>query len=93
MKENKNLSYKLQISLSSTLYLVVPFLPLRLQVFIGEMQRVEEYENKGSWLFLNLNPPLISKLDLMWIFSSDLQLIGALFAKYSLSNDRMRNND
>jgi len=41
---------------------------LRLQVFIGEMQRVEEYEDRGSWLFLNLNAPLISKLDLMWIF-------------------------
>ena len=29
----------------------------------------------------------------MWIFISDLQLIGALFAKYSLLNDRIRNND
>ena len=57
------------------------------------MQRVEEYEDKGSWLFLNLNPPLISKLDLMWIFSSDMQLIGVLIAKYNLSNDRIRNND
>ena len=63
MKENKkNLSYKLQISLNSTLCLVARF-PLRLQVFIGEMQRVEEYEDRGNWLFLNLNPPLISKLD------------------------------
>ena len=33
------------------LRLVVPPLPLRLQVFIGEMQTVEEYEDKGSWLF------------------------------------------
>ena len=75
------------------LCLVVPLLPLRLKVFIGEIQRVEEYEDKRSWLFLNLNPPLISKLDLMWIFSSDLQLIGVLIAKYNLPNDRIRNND
>ena len=75
------------------LCMVVLFLPLRLQVFIGEMQRVEEYEDKGSWLFLNLNSSLIFKLDLMWIFSSDLQLIGVLIAKYNLSNDRIRNND
>jgi len=48
MKENnKNLSYKLQISLNSTLCLVVLPLPLRLQVFIGEMQRVEEYKDRG----------------------------------------------
>ena len=66
---------------------------MRLQVFIGEMQRVEEYEDKGSWLFLNLNPPLISKLDLMWILNSDLQLIGVLIAKYNLFNDKIRNND
>ena len=72
---------------------VVSFLPLRLQVFIGELQRVEEYEDKGSWIFLNLNPPLISKLDLMWIFSSDLQLVGVLIAEYNLSNDRIRNSD
>ena len=55
------------------LCMVVPF-ALRLQVFIGEIQRVEEYEDRESWLFLNLNPPLISKLDLMRIFSYDLQL-------------------
>ena len=29
----------------------------------------------------------------MWIFSSDLQHIGVLIAKYILSNDRIRNND
>ena len=66
------------------LCLVLLLLLLRLQVFIGEMQRVEEYEDKGSWLFLNLNTPLIFKLDLMRIFSSDLQIIGILFAKYRL---------
>ena len=38
------------------------YLPLRLQVIIGEMQRLEEYEDRGSWLFLNLNPPLIPNL-------------------------------
>ena len=75
------------------LCMVVPFLPLRLQVFTGEMHRVEECEDKGSWLFLNLNPPLISKPDLMWIFNSDMQLIDVLFAKYSLLNDRIKNND
>ena len=47
-------------------------LPLRLHVFIREMHRVEEYEDRGSWIFLNLNPPLISKFDLMWIFIYDL---------------------
>jgi len=57
------------------------------------MQRVEEYEDKKSWLFLNLNLFLISKLNLMWIFNSDLQLIGVLITKYSLSNNRIRNND
>ena len=67
----------------SYLCLVVPSLPLRLQVFIGEMQRLEEYEDRGSWIFLNLNPPLISKPDLMWIFSSDLQLVGVLIAEYN----------
>ena len=75
------------------LCLVLFPLPLRLQVFIEEMQRLEEYEDRESWLFLNLNPPLISKLNLMWIFSSDLQLIGVLIIKYNLSNDRIRNND
>ena len=50
-------------------------------------------KDNGNWLFLNLNSSLISKLDLMWIFSSDLQLIGVLIAKYKLSNDRIRNND
>jgi len=64
-----------------------------LPVFIGEMQRLEEYEDRGSWIFLNLNPPLISKLDLMWIFSSDLQLVGVLIAEYNLSNDRIKNSD
>ena len=44
------------------------------------MQRVEEYEDKKSWLFLNFNPPLISKFDLMWIFSSDLYRIGVMIA-------------
>ena len=93
MKENKkNLSYKLQISLNSLLCFVVP-LPLRLQVFIEEMQRLEEYEDRESWLFLNLNPPLISKLDLRWIFSSDLQFIGVLITEYHLSNDIIRNSD
>ena len=68
-------------------------MPLRLQVFIGEIQRLEEYEDRESWIFLNLNPPFISKLDLMWIFSSDLQFVGVLIAEYSLSNDRIRNSD
>ena len=68
-------------------------MPIRLQVFIDELQRVEEYEDKGSWLFLNLNPPLISKLYFMWIFGSDLQLVGMLIAEYNLSNDRIRNSD
>ena len=57
------------------------------------MKRVEEYEDRESWLFLNLNPPLISKLDLMWIFSSDLQLVGVLIAEYNLTNDRIINSD
>ena len=57
------------------------------------MQRLEEYEDRRSWIFLNLNSPLISKLDLMWIFSSDLQLVGVLIAEYHLSNDRIRNSD
>ena len=51
IKKTKNLSYKLQYSLNSTLFLVLPLLPLRLQVFIGEMQRLEEYEDKGSCYF------------------------------------------
>ena len=34
-----------------------------------------------------------SKLDLMWIFSSDLQLVGVLIVEYNLSNDRIRNSD
>ena len=63
-------------------------LPLRLQVFIREIQRVEEYEDRENWLFLNLNPLLISKLDLMWIFNSNLQLVGMLIAEYDLSNDK-----
>ena len=42
---------------------------------------------------MNLNPPLISKLDLMWIFSSDLQFVGVLIAEYHLSNDRIRNSN
>jgi len=29
----------------------------------------------------------------MWIFNSDLQLIGVLIAEYNLSNDRIRNSD
>ena len=40
-----------------------------------------------------MNPPLISKLDLMWIFNSDMQLIGVLIAEYNLSNNRIRNID
>jgi len=68
-------------------------LPLRLQVFIEEMQRLEEYEDRKSWLFLNLNPPLIFKLDLMWIFCSDLQFVGVLITEYHLSDDRVRNSD
>jgi len=64
-----------------------------LQVFIGEIDRVEEYEDRKSWLFLNLNPPFISKLDLMWIFSSDLQFIGLMIAEYNLLNDRIKNSD
>jgi len=51
MKENKNLSYKLQIILSSILCLVVPLLPLRLQVLIEEMQRLEEYEDREAGYF------------------------------------------
>ena len=39
--------------------MVLP-LPLRLQVFIEEMQSLEEYEDMENWLFLNLNPPLIT---------------------------------
>jgi len=54
---------------------------------------VEEYEDRKSWLFLNLNPPLISKLDLMWIFSSDQQLVGVLVVEYNLSNDRIRDSN
>ena len=54
------------------------------------MKRVEEYDDKESWLFLNFNPPLISKLDLMWIFSSDLQFVNVLITEYHLSNDRIR---
>ena len=73
-----------------SLLLTFPFLPLRLHVFIGEMQRVEEYEDKESWQFLNLNSPLIFKLDLMWIFSSDLQLIGVLITKYNLSMTKLK---
>jgi len=57
------------------------------------MQKVEEYEDRESWIFLNFNPPLIFKLDLMWIFSFDLQLFGVLIAEYNLSNDRTRNSD
>jgi len=30
-----------------------------------EMDRGDEWRDRRSWLFLNLNPPLISKLDLM----------------------------
>ena len=40
-------------------------------------------KDRESWLFLNLNPPLILKLDLMWIFNSDLQLIGVLIVEYN----------
>ena len=29
----------------------------------------------------------------MWIFSSDMQLVGVLIAEYNLSNDRIRNSD
>ena len=48
------------------------------------MQRAEEYEDRESSLFLNLNPSLISKLDLIWIFSSDLQFVGVLIAECNL---------
>ena len=44
-------------------------------------------------MFLNLNPLLISKFDLIWISNSDLQLVGVLIAEYNLSNDRIRNSD
>ena len=47
----------------------------------------------GKLAISEFESSLISKLDLMWIFSSDLQLIGVLIAKYNLSNDRIRNND
>ena len=57
------------------------------------MQRLEEYEDRESWIFLNLNSPLISKHNLMWILSSDLQLIGVLIAEYNLTNDRIRNSN
>ena len=50
-------------------------------------------EDRKNWLFLNLNPPLIPKLDFMWIFSSDLQFVGVLIAEYHLSNDRIKNSD
>ena len=29
----------------------------------------------------------------MWIFNSDLQLVGVLIAVYNLSNDKIRNSD
>ena len=75
------------------LCLVVSFLPLRLQVFIGEMQRVEEYEDKGIWLFLNLNPPIYLQT---W-FDVDIQFWSGAYwridCQINLSNDRIRNND
>ena len=62
-------------------------------IYSEEMDRGDEWRHWESWLILNLNPPLISKLNLMWIFSSDLQLIDVLIAEYNLSNDRIRNSD
>ena len=47
------------------------------------MQRLEEYEDRESWLFLNLDPSIIFKLDLIWIFSFDLQLVGVLIVEYT----------
>ena len=47
----------------------------------------------GELAILNLNPPLISKLDLMWIFNSNIQLVGVLIAEYNLLNDRIRISD
>ena len=85
-RKTKTYTKKMEKWTKSYLCMVVS-LPLRLQVFIEEMQRLEEYEDMESWLFLNLNPPLISKLDLMWIFSSDLQFVGVLIAEHHLSND------
>ena len=41
----------------------------------------------------NFWTPLIPKLDLMWIFNSDLQFVGVLIAEYHLSNDRIRNSN
>ena len=52
-------------------------------IYREEMDMGDEWEDRESWLFLNLNPPIISKLNLMWIFSFDLQLIGVLIAKYN----------
>ena len=92
IKKIKNLNYKLQINLNSTLRLVVPF-AFEIAGIYRRMQRLEEYEDKGNWLFLNLNPPLISKLHLMWIFSSDLQFVSVLITEYHLSNDRIRNSN
>ena len=77
----------------SYLWMVVPLLPLRLQVFIEEMQRLEEYEDRESLAISEFESFLISKLDLMWIFSSDLQFVGMLITEYHLSNDRIRNSD
>ena len=52
------------------------------------------YEDRESWLFLNLNPPLLSKFDLfIQKFNSNLQAVGVLIAKYHLPNDRIGMSD
>ena len=48
MKENKNLSYKLQISLSSTLCLVVPIYSEKFAFYRQKTKRGEAWEDRGS---------------------------------------------
>ena len=43
----------------------------------------------GKLAISEFESSLISKLDLMWIFSSDLQFVGVLITEYHLSNDRL----
>ena len=47
---------------------------------------------KGANYFWIWILPLSLNL-MMWIFSSDLQLVGVLIDKYNLSNDRIRNSN
>jgi len=42
---------------------------------------------------MNLNSLLISKLDLIWIFNFDMQLVVLMIVEYNLSNDRIKNSD